>query len=129
MGDQTPNIYQLSGPQLSITYSTTSFEGLPHLSYQDAHQTLNFKGDQIRTVATEIGTLVTVNLRLTIDTGSTSFSVLLPRVNLDATAQAPVRAEAITTIHRRSALPAFNHGQLDIYTVVALSGTARRVVF
>jgi hypothetical protein len=129
MDDHAPNIYQLTGPHLSITYSTTSIDGQPHLSYQDAHQTLNFRGEQIRAVSTEIGTLVTVNIRMTVDTGSTSFSVLLPRVSLDNTRQAPVRTEGITTIHRRSPIPAFNHGQLDTYTVVSLSGTARNVVF
>jgi hypothetical protein len=125
----TPNLYELRGPVLHVMYTTTSIEGKPHFSYQDAHQTLNFRGDEIRTTATPIGTLVTVVIRRTVDTGSTTFSVLIPDVGLDATNSAPIHAEGITTIHRFSVIPIFNRGQRENYTVSALSGTARFVVF
>ena len=69
---QPPNLYQLSGKHLNITYSTSGIDGKPHFSYQDLQQTLNFTGDQIRSVETEIGTLVTVTIRMTVDTGGTS---------------------------------------------------------
>ena len=63
---QTPNLYQLSGKHLNITYSTTGIDGKPHFSYQDLQQTLSFTGDQIRGVVTEIGTLVSVTIRMTV---------------------------------------------------------------
>src|ERR1700686_226513 len=78
----TPNHYQLQGDHLHVTYSTTSFGGKPQLSYQDASQSLNFTGDQIRKAPTEIGTLVTVTIHLPVDSGSTSFTLLVPAVNL-----------------------------------------------
>jgi hypothetical protein len=129
-----PNLYDLSGRlpgghTLHVTYSTRGFDGKPHLSYQDGTQGLSFSGDQIRVVEADIGMLVSVTIRMTVDTGSTSFSVLIPRVNLPAGPgqSAPIASDGITTVHRFSVLPM--HGQLDLYSVVKLSGTARFVVF
>ena len=48
----TPNLYQLQGGPIHVTYSTTSIDGQPHFSYQDPHQTLFFKGDDIRVTDT-----------------------------------------------------------------------------
>jgi hypothetical protein len=126
---KSPDLYQLRGAQLHITYSTTSFVGKPSFVYQDATQTLTFEGDQIRTVATEIGTLVTVTLRMTTDSGSTSFTLLVPRVNLGSSHQAPIHTEGITTLHRFSVVPAFNQGQTELYTVTPLTGTASFIDF
>ena len=124
-----PNLYQLQGHQLHVLYAASGIDGQPHFDYQDAHQSLHFKGNQIRTVELEIGTLVTVTLHLTVDAGSTSFSVLLPQVNLDQTQQARITTEAITTVHRLSLVPQFNRGQIELYTVTCLTGTAQLVAF
>ncbi len=124
-----PNLYQLQGHHLHILYAASGIDGQPHFDYQDTHQTLHFKGDQIRTVELEIGTLVTVTIRLTVDAGSTSFSVLLPQVNLDQTQQAQIATEGITTIHRFSLVPQFNKGQTELYTITRLTGTAQLVSF
>ncbi len=125
----TPDLYQLHGDQLHITYSTTSIDGKPRFDYQDASQTLAFEGDQIRTITTEIGTLVTVTICMTIDRGSTTFTLLVPTVNLDPSNQVRIEAKGITTIHRFSIVPAFNQGQTELYTVSPLTGTASFVNF
>ena len=124
---QAPNLYQLSGKHLNITYSTTGIDGKPHFSYQDLQQTLSFTGDQIRSVVTEIGTLVSVTIRMTVDTGGTTFSLLLPRVNIPGEQSVPVETVGITTLHRFSVLPI--NGQRDFYTVTRLQGSASRVFF
>ena len=124
-----PDLYQLQGAQLHITYSTTSLDGKPRFVYQDASQTLAFEGDQIRTVITEIGILVTVTIRMTIDNGSTTFTLLVPTVNLGPSNNAFIDTEGITTIHRFSTVPAFNQGQTELYTVTRLTGTASFVPF
>lgn len=124
----TPNLYTLRGGALHVVYSTTGIDGKPHLSYQDATRTLAFQSDQIRTVDTEIGTLVTVTLQITVDSGSTVFSVLIPSVNLGSSEQVPVHTEGITTVHRFSIVPILNHGQTELYTVTRLSGEARFVL-
>jgi|SRR3954454_3617675 hypothetical protein len=125
---QTPNLYQLSGQHLNITYSTSGIDGKPHFSYQDLHQTLSFTGDQIRSVVTEVGTLVSVTIRMTVDTGGTTFSLLLPRVNIPGEQAVPVRTVGITTLHRFSVVPIIV-GQRDFYTVTHLEGSAARVLF
>jgi hypothetical protein len=125
----TPNLYQLHAAQLHITYSTTSFDGKPRFGYQDTSQTLTFEGDQIRTSTTEIGTLVSVTLVSTIDHGSTTFTLVVPAVNLPSSNEAPIHTEGITTIHRFSVAPAFNQGQTELYTITRLTGTASLVFF
>lgn len=126
---KTPNLYRLHGHNLQVTYSTSGFDGKPHLQYHDAFQTLHFSGDQIRTLSTEIGTLVTVTIRMTVDTGSTVFSMLIPPVNLEELNTVDITTYGITTIRRFSVVPEFNQGQLDSYAVTELVGTAAHVVF
>ena len=125
----TPDFYQLHGDQLHISYSTTSFDGKPRFDYQDATQTHTFEGDQIRTVTTELGTLVTVTICMTIDRGSTTFTLLVPTVNLGSSQQVPIDTQGITTIHRFSIVPAFNQGQTELYRVTPLAGTASFINF
>jgi hypothetical protein len=125
----SPNLYQLSGNNLHINYSTSGVDGKPHFNYQDAHKSLSFTGNEIRTEESDLGTVVSVTIQLTVDSGSTSFSVLIPRVNLTASESVQINTEGIVTIHRFSIIPAANHGQLDLYTATKLHGTATRVVF
>jgi hypothetical protein len=126
----TPNLYELHGGGILVTYSTTGFDGKPHFSLQDAQGLHTFSGDQINVTATPIGSLVTVTVRRTVDTGSTSFSVLIPTVNLTAPGvPASISTEGVTTVHRFSVIPAFNRGQTELYTFTPLSGTAEQVVF
>lgn len=131
----SPNLYQLSGSAgghaIHVTYSTSGFDGKPHFSYQDGTQGQSFAGNDIRVVEADVGHLVSVTIRRTVDTGSTSFSLLLPRTLLPAgpNQTTPIHTQGITTVHRFSILPGFNVGQDDLYSVVALSGTARFAVF
>ena len=122
-----PNQYDLSGKHLHVTYSTTGIDGKPHFSYQDLQQTLSFTGDEIRSVETEIGTLVSVTIRMTVDTGGTTFSVLLPHVNIPGEQSVSIQTFGITTLHKFSILPV--NGQRDFYTTTRLNGTASRVFF
>ena len=126
---RTPNLFRLHGHNLQVTYSTSGFDGKPHLQYHDPFQTLHFSGDQIRTLSTEIGTLVTVTIRMTVDTGSTAFTLLVPPVNLEENNVVDVTTYGITTIRRFSIVPEFNQGQIDSYSVTELRGTASFVVF
>ncbi len=125
----SPNLYQLSGSNLHISYSTSGIDGKPHFSYQDTQHNLSLTGDDIRAVECDLGTVVSVTIQRTIDSGSTSFSVLIPRVNLAAGESVRIRTKGIITIHRFSIVPALNHGQLDLYTVTTLRGTASHVDF
>lgn len=125
----TPNLYNLAGHGLHISYATTSLDGKPHFHYQDGQHNLDLSGDQIRTVPCDLGTLVSVTIQLTVDAGSTTFSVLIPRINMSPTEAAQIRTDGVITIHRFSLVPQLNHGQLDTYTVIPLRGTAQHVMF
>jgi hypothetical protein len=125
-----PNLYRLHGHNLRVTYSTTSVDGKPRFHYQSAIQSLDFSGDQIRALDSEIGTLVTVTIHLTVDSGSTSFTLLVPRIQLGNSHQsAHVNTFGITTLHRLSLVPSLDLGQTELYTVTNLVGTAALVSF
>ncbi len=123
------DLYQVHGHGLQVTYSTSGIDAKPHLGYHDATLSLSFTGDQIRTQDTEDGTLVTVTIRPTIDSGSTTFTLLVPTVNLDMDTSAPIHTIGITTQHRFSIIPALRHGQTELYRVTRLTGTASAVQF
>ena len=127
--ERTPNLFELHGDCLAVTYSTGSVQGTSLLTYQDAHRSLRFAGDDIRSVETEIGELVSVTLATTPDLGSTTFTLLLPAVNLATSDTAPVDADGVTTIHRSSIAPSLLHGQTEISQVSRLTGPARAVEF
>jgi hypothetical protein len=82
----------------------------------------DFTGSEIRVVAVgDLGHLVSVTLSQA-TSGSTTFTLFLPRVNLpDVPLYRPVTTEGVTTIHRMSAEPP---GQKDFYTVTTLHGSA-----
>ena len=124
-----PNMYQVSGGGIHVTYSTTSLQGQPLFNYHDAFQVKNFTGNQITTLQTSIGKLVTVTIHMTVDSGSTTFSVLLPNVNLPdgLFGSANITAEGITTVHRFSIFHI--QGQTEFYTAVPMQGTAAHVLF
>jgi hypothetical protein len=126
----SPNHYQLHGRGLHVTYSTTGIEGKPHFSYQDSYGAKAFSGDEIKLTQSPIGTLATVVIRVTPDAGTTSFSVLIPIVNLSSKApSAPIRTDGITTVHRSSIAPPLDLGQIQTYHVAKLSGVASQVAF
>ncbi len=90
-----------------------------------------FCGHQIRKVQTEVGTLVSVTLNMTVDTGTTDLTVLVPRVNLDDApgATADIRTESTKTKHRLFYNRDLLKGQLDNYSIVRLVGIASLVAF
>ena len=124
-----PNLFNLSGPNLQLTYSTTGIDGKPHLHYQDSLHNMTFLGTDIRVVECDLGSVVSVTIQLTVDSGSTSFSVLIPRINLNSGETLHISTEGIATIHRFSIVPQLNHGQVDLYSVTPLRGTAQHVDF
>jgi hypothetical protein len=126
---KTPNLYELRGNNIRVLYSTSSITGKPLFDYQDNRQKLHFEGDQIQTEDVAIGKLVTVTIRKTVDTGSTTFSVLIPRINLEQSNEAKISTEGVTTVQRFSTIPTSNQGQTQSYKVITLTGTAKAVQF
>jgi len=121
-----PNVWVLYGGGIHVRYFTAG----PNLFYQDPMRTRDFKGQEVRVVQVpDLGTLVSVTIFLTVDSGSSTFTLLLPTVNVAAQpiSSAPVSTYGITTAHHFSVVPAFQHGQQEFYSVTALSGTGWNV--
>jgi hypothetical protein len=126
-----PDVYELTGGGISVTYLPTGEGGQAHLTYQDAQRTLNFSGEQIRRVKVQdLGVVVSVTVAPTVDSGSTTFSILIPVVNLpnQRGASTFIASYGITTVHRFSVMPALNQGQREAYTVVPMTGNASLVI-
>jgi len=124
-----PNQYDLRGPGVAVSYSVTSISGKPQLSFKKGRQTLNFSGDEIGVFDTTIGSLVTVTIARTVDKGFTTFSFLLPSIQLaSSSARQAFRTIGITTVHKTTIAGPIK-GVQQSYKSVQLRGTARPVVF
>jgi hypothetical protein len=126
---QQANNFSLSGGGVHVDYSSTSINGQPRLAYHDHIRNLGFAGSDIRTAeVSDIGTIVSVTLAITVDVGSTTFSVFIPHVIVPTGGSNPVTTEGITTIHRLPFGPTLP-GQREVYRVVRLRGVANHVDF
>ena len=125
-----PNQFDLRGDTVQISYSTRGpfidQPGLqPKFTYQDQEQKLSFTGDQIRRQQSELGTLVSVSLRVSIDAGGTTLTLLLPAINgVDTATEQPFQTFAIVT-QTFGILPHVGAGQ--VYNVMQLDGVARLI--
>jgi len=132
MANIKPNrfVLQSSDGNTKVDYETSSFIGQPtlNLTQGPGGPIRHFTGSQIRTLNSEIGTLVTVTTQLTIDTGSTSFSVLIPAISLAAVGDHKTFAtEAIVTAHTGpNSVP--STGVHERYQFVPLKGEASFVL-
>jgi hypothetical protein len=133
----SPNLWTLSGSGITIRYSTIPLlgpAGGPHLFYQNSLTltTLTFGKTDIRDVTVpDLGEIVSVTLQMTIDTGSTTLSLLLPFVNIVQSgpiSSVPVSTDAIITTHSGPFGPPLGQGQKEHYTVMPLTGTASHVL-
>ena len=122
-----PTIWNLSNTAtgLQVSYAVAG----PDLHYHQGAVVKDFTGNQIRVAEVpDLGTLVSVTIHMTVDSGSTTFTLLLPIVHLPAPpalpAAVPVTTDGITTLHRFSTVLALQHGQQETYTVTPLQGTA-----
>jgi hypothetical protein len=125
---ESPNLFSLSGGGLTVSLALSGFDGKPHFSYQDSHQSLSFTGDEITIEQTALGTLATVILVRTVDLGDTTFTLLVPSVNLLGATSHVIHTAGITAIHRTT-IAGLGHGQLTTYHVTRLNGSAAQVQF
>jgi hypothetical protein len=122
-----PNQYELAGVGVQVTYSTSSLPGKPQLTFTKGRKTLNFTGNEIGVVDTVVGTLVTVTIASTPDLNSTTFSFLVPSIELaKESAKQSFRTIGITTISKTPIGPV--KGVQQTYKIVELRCTAQHVV-
>lgn len=124
----TPNLYQLEGDGIQITYTLSNIAGQPEFNYQDENgNSLNFTGNQIRTEQSMLGVLVTVFLLQTVDQGSTTLTLLLPGVNLANTTRQDIQTAAIVTSNLFSILERNAPRQTSTYQIYNVQGSAQFV--
>src|SRR6266567_2042378 len=129
MANIQPNRYVMQGGTTKVDYETSSFIGQPVLNLTlGTGPTRHFTGSQIRIRNTEIGTLVSVTTSMTVDTGSTSFSVLIPAISLKTLSDHQKFAtEAIVTSHSGpNSVP--RTGVHETYEFIPLKGEATFVL-
>ena len=132
MANIQPNRFVLHSQdgKTKVDYEASNFIGQPtlNLTQPPGHPIRHFSGSQIRAVNTEIGTLVSVTTRLTIDTGATSFSVLIPAISLTSISdQKAFDTEAIITNHSGpNSIP--HAGVHETYTFIPMKGEASFVL-
>lgn len=122
-----PNLFDLTGKELAVTLAQSGIDGKPHFTYQDEHQSLTFSGDEITFEETQLGSLATVVIIRTVDLGDTTFTLLVPRMNLVG-GNHHIDTVGITALHRTS-IAGIGHGQLTSYHTTRLRGTASQVEF
>jgi len=124
------NQFDLSGKGYRISYATTSIAGVPLFQFEGHGVSHSFKGEEIRAVDTELGTLVTVTLETVPDLETVTFSVVLPAINMrEQDQQVEFDAVGIHATHRTSiGGPTLIDGALSSYRSLDLSGQARSVV-
>lgn len=120
----TANVFTLKSRRISVTFSAASITGQPLMHFQDRQHEVSVRGDEIRRVETEIGTLVTITLEMTVDTGALLFTLVVPRVALAS----PRAEQRIFTqgFYTRTRLPLLAIGSVQLQTseVVELKGDA-----
>ena len=105
MANIQPNRYVLQSHDghTKVDYETSSFIGQPTLNLTQGPglpPIRHFAGSQIRTLSAEIGAVVTVTTQVSVDTGSTSFSIVIPAIGLTGISdQQTFATEAIVTSH------------------------------
>lgn len=131
MANIQPNRYVLTSQdgKTKVDYETSSLIGQPILNLtQGSGPIRHFSGSQIRTLSSEVGTLVTVTTHITVDTGSTSFSVLIPAISLAAVADSkPFSTDSIVTSHSGpNSVP--STGVHETYQFIPMKGEANFVL-
>ena len=125
---QQANLFELSDDDIRVTYSSSGFAGLPLFSYRDDSINRQFTGEEIRSVETEIGKLLTVTIEQIPDLRTVTFTLVLPAVTvMSRSAGTHIQVPGIkTATYTTIAGPAL--GPEKTYSSVNLRGTAQVVV-
>ena len=126
-------VLQSTDGKTKVDYETSSITGQATLNLTQGPSPIgpirHFAGSQIRTRSTEIGTLVSVTTQVTVDTGSTSFSVLIPAITLTSVGDHKTfTTDAIITSHTGpNSVP--STGVHETYQFITMNGEASFVEF
>jgi hypothetical protein len=118
-----PNLFELRNRRITVSFSATSITGEPLMNFKDRQHEVSVRGEEIRQVETEVGTLVTITLEPDADAGSLLFTLVIPRAVVTSVgATLGIVTQGFYTRSRHPRLPA--NVQLQTSEVVELKGTA-----
>lgn len=130
MANAVANQFELWGRGIHVSYSTSSISGKPLFHYRAYGVDKAFSGDDIRVEETALGREVSVTLEAIPDLATSTFTVLIPRVNIGDDPSARFRSVGIHADHFTSiGGPALVRGAQASYDGTDLHGVARAVVF
>ena len=119
------NKYVLQGNGIQVDYTIGGNPGFTALTFTEGGTTKSFTPAQVTTDQTGLGTLVSVALVTSIDTGGTRFGFFLPAVQLALGKSAPVTTiGAIETFSGPDSIP----HRPTTWQCVHLHGTAEQVI-
>jgi hypothetical protein len=83
MADQSSaNQFTLKGHHIEVKYTLGSTPGIPVLHYKEGSVSRDFKTNEITVDQTALGSLVSVPLSRSVDTGGTTFAFFLPNIEV-----------------------------------------------
>jgi hypothetical protein len=118
------NLFKLEGKGVWITYGILRARG-EFFDYPDEQRTLTFRADEIDSLESKIGKLITVTLEVVPDSHTLTLTLLLPEINPSGGQEDPFSTLAIRTKHLTSiGGPDLVKGPLQTYDVLLLNGFA-----
>ena len=124
------NLFEIVGP-IRINYSSSSINGLPHLSYKDAELDIQVQGDDITRIESLGAEWVTVSLQNLPDAFIRTFTLLVPTIRVKPGGETEFDTLGIEATDRSgSFVPAPGPaGVLQTFRVHQLHGNAQQVDF
>lgn len=127
---KSPNLYELAGGGITVSYSTSGIDGQARLHYKDAKLNITAVGDQIQSYAGPgAGARVGMVLHAIPDSKTVSLVLVLPRINLGPSNRARITTFSVTVTSKSTiGGPGLVPGQVDSYKLTELKGNAKFVV-
>jgi hypothetical protein len=122
------NSFELRGKSIHVSYESTSFTGVPTLSYRDDRLSLSFSGDEIRVADTELGQLITVTIEAIPDLKVVTFTLALPIVTVpQGNTPIGIKVPGITVTNPTTigGPKLLGPGPQKLYSIVNMKGTAQ----
>jgi hypothetical protein len=119
------NKFTLKEHHIEVDYTIGANPSFPALSYKEGTVSKTFKPSEIRTDSTVLGSLVSVPLQRTIDTGGKTFAFFLPEIAVPTGQTATFTTVAVAEAF--SGPDSFPHRPTTWQTFV-MDGTAQSVI-
>ncbi len=119
------NKFVLTGHNIEVDYTIGITPGLPALIYKNGPDVKTFQTSEITTNETALGSIVSVSLVRTVDTGGEVFGFFLPQLTVPAG-----QTENFTTagVYERFSGPDSIPARPPLWVAIELRGSAQTVV-